>query len=925
MFTGPRITPLTASPTTESFLGFFTMTNNSTTSQSAESFQLAFPVASQSGSIRIYTSDTAGNSASALTTFGVDATSSDMTGAVRLQIISGVSAISGSQTLKFWVYDSPTAPPTGTAISSASLLSTSWRISASVNIGGTTHIVDTNTFGSATTSFSASQVVFHGAFMANPFRSCLVWSAPVQSGGQGMRLWFHTYVSKTASGTVSAANALLPADTDLVIRNMDAVRVTPSNYYYGLTVARATSMTDGTLITTDQTDLDGNVTRMVYARSSPSATITLSDTNRGFVNISRSAGSWDTDVLGAHIRPVTSSGTAGAYVVSRTSGTTVSAYIYSTVSSTSFTSGNWAQEGVGHPYGSTWTMRVVVGVMPTCAVAIGNHTNAVTPTTVAGMNYLSSVKAMNNYAFTASAVSFNMTDLNAMRADNAIRPFTQIGPEDWPMGDVETDIGQASDRADIGMNPSWAIDGIALPTGNGRRKMAENSGWYHCATYLGARRYSGSPAAGALGVVMRPDCGTQYSFDTRWGTLINSVASWSPYDGDTGHEPGPHYLPYLYFGRLIYLERMQEATFYGVTSAQDPTYSGSGINQTPMGDATGVISSVWGANQQRSIAWTWRDLIYTTFCTPDSNNDLIYNAKSCYTAWMDNCWERLAWGMAAYTDQAAPNNFYTADGPRWLGQFGNWQAFAPWQTRYVDWVYNTAIELGLTGVTTSSFVNWMSIGYVGMSQNANVVADWLSTAYYVGCCAVDGNRTIISRVQNWTDTYQCWALWPPGYEESTGGGNWRTASGTVTLSTTSGTITVTAPGGFLNTGAFYDGAVPILGGWAYGWNGVAGRGQITAVANSSSFTINTSVTGGQSFTTTSITGDNFHIPLPAPADKLPNGTLTGRDSTYMELYRLGGIFYMDRGIASASACVTYIEGSVGFPATIKNKLNINSR
>lgn len=922
MFSGPNVTPTTASPSTESFLGFFTMTNASTASDSAAMFQLGFPVVSQSGSIRIYTSDTAGNSASALTTFGVDATSSDMTGAVRLQIISGVTAISGSQTLKFWVYDSPTAPPTGTAISSASLLSTSWRISASVNIEGTTHIVDTSGFGTATTSFSASQVVFHGSFMSNPFRSCLVWSAPVQSGGGGMRLWFHVYASKTASGAVTTSNAILPVETDLVIRNMDAARNTPSAacYHYGLTVARATSMTDGTLITSDQTDFDGNVTRMVYARSSPSATITLSGTTPGFVNISRSAGSWDTDILGAHIRPVTSSGTAGAYVVSRTSGTTVSAYIYSTVSSTSFTSTNWAQEGVGHPYGATWTMRVVVGAMPTCATALGNHTSAVTPTTVAQLNAASQALVLNNYGFTASNVTFSMTSLNLMRADNAIRPFTQLGPEGTFMGDIETDIGAVSDREDIGFTAQFCLEGYALPTANGRRKMFENSLWFHTSFYNGTRRYSGTPSAGSLGIVPQQNNGTNYSYDNRWGTWIPQPLTWSPWDMDNGHSPETNYVAYLYTGRLIYLERMQEKVCYMLMCSLDPGGAGSGLNQTVVGDSASSAVG-WGAQQQRSSAWILRDQLVATFCTPDATNSNIYAAKSVYETSIEALWTRATFVKNGATNTTGSDWWYSTDSARYVGyRFNGNVDFAPWQTRYWDWTILSARELGLTTSVSQSFLEWMSVGYVGASQSPDVAPDYLTTAYYTGRVSVNGSQTEIAPMRSWADQYQAAALWPYGYEAT---GSMRVPA-SMTLSSVSGAaITVTFTGGPLGATSWYAGnGSTILGGWIS--DGTGGKGQITAVANSNSCTVTTLSTGAASFTTVSPTAANCRIPMPAPADAGAPGSVHVGDTTYAMLYRLAGEMYADVGV-STSACISYIEGRVGFPATIKNKLNINSR
>lgn len=936
--TAPYDEPFSISVTAggETFLGYLTMTNATAGAGTSVPFQIAWPTApAEIGvgqTLNIYDDDGSGGQGTRLANFQVDGLSTDMNGDERLYILSGiVPSITGSggakPTRKTWVYASGTAVPSGTSITEADLFATSWRNVVSFDIAGTTYSVDTNNLNGASTTWSKTAPVRHDDWMDGPMRRCFVYSSPPFNGvtphasGNGLRVWFHIYVTKATTAAVSGGNPILTVECDVVLRNMDAVRVSPANYWYGFQIQRSTSLSDGTLITSDYTDFDGNVTRYVYARSSPAVTLTATGATSTGAKTWTRTGSWDSDILGAHIKPSTGSG--GAYVTSRTNSTTVEVYVYEAFAATSFTSGNWVIEGVGHPYGGTWTTTTVVGQAPIAQVLWGDNTSAVTPTTIAGLNFLSSKYALNNYAFPFSAVTLDMTDLNLMRADSAIRPFTQRGPEGTLMGDVQTDVGGTGDRADIGQNASWVVNGVAKATGDGRRKMIENSRYFHTADYLGTRRYSGSPTNGSLGVVMRPDCGTQYSYDTRWGTNIGVPAlRWCPYDGNVAHAPQTHYIPYLYTGRLIYLERMQETVFYDVTSASDPTYQGSGINQTPFGDASLSIrgDTPWGLIEQRHLAWAVRDLCYATFCTPDASAPSTYNAKSCYTTWVENTWARGAFVQTTYTNGSGVEDYFDTDGPRYMGyRFNNNVDSSPWQTRYCDWAILTANELGLITSDTASFLTWMSVGYVGMSQSPDVAPDYTTTLYEWARCAVTGDQTKIDEVQSWADSYQAEMSWPPGFENSAG----IRVPASIVLSATSGTITCTLTGGPFGQTSWYAGNGTIPGGWIYNAAG-DGKGQIQSVANSNSCVISTSVTGGQAFTTLTPTAANMRIPNPHPLDAPADGTLTGRDSVYMELYRLGGVLYADVGVSTA-ACVSYITSSVGFPGTIQNKLNIDSR
>lgn len=922
--------------------GYLTITEGAASAKTNEPFQITWPLApSELGSgqtLRIYDDNGSGGKGTVLSNFQVDGMSTDKVGDERLCVISGIVPSLGSgATRKLHVDVSSTAAPTGTAITEADLFATAFRLVVSFNIGGTTYSIDTDSLEGASTTWSKTAAVRHDDYMSGPGTVCFVYSAPptntgtAHASGDGLRVWFHFYARKAGTAAVSGGNPITVVDWEIEICNFDAARASPANYWYGFQVERSTSLSDGTLITTDRTDVDGNVSRYVYARSQPAATLTATGATTTNHNINdspytwtRSAGSWPSDILGAWI----TDGTGYAYVASRTSNTDIVVRVVKAFSGTSFTSGNWTIEGCGHRYGSSWVVRGSTGTVATSKTLWGDNTSAVTPTTKAAMTHLSSKKIVPNYDFDIGDVTHDMTNLNLMRADSAIRPFIIRGPEGTPMGDLDTNIGGAGDRADL--SQMFYPDMLAKMDANGRRKMLENSDYWGSCAYQNVRRYSGSPSAGSLGVVPRPDNGTHYSFDSRWGTFMPfPTLYYEPFDGDNAHQPETHYAAFLYTGKLIYIQRLQQSCLKHCMSDCDPAYHGTGINCTPLGDGSLTIrgTSPWGSLQQRGEAWTFRDLLYATIITPDADKPSIYNAKTAYNTWVTNTWNRAKFVMDNYTNGSAGagEDLYATDGLRWVGtRFNGDLDTGIWQVRYFEIILKIAHELSLTTSDTASFIDWFSKGYIGVSQSADVAPDWMSTAYYVAHSTVNGSLTKIANMQTWAEIYQAWALFKGPYETTSGGGNFRRPA-TISLSATSGaSVTVTMTGSPFGQTSWYAGdGGSIGGGWIYETSGGSGCGRIVSVSNANTCVIDTTVAGGAAFSSTTPTASNVAIPIPHPSDAAADGTLSGRDTVYMQLYWACGQMYQDYGIDTA-ACISYIEGSTGFPA-IQNKFNIVAR
>jgi hypothetical protein len=946
--TAPYDEPFSISVTAagEVFLANLTMTNGVASGKTSEPFQISFPTAPDAlgvgQTLRVYDDNGSGARGTVLANFQVDGKATDMNSKVRNHVLSGiVPTLASSGTRKLWVYADSTAAPTGTAITEADLFATSWRLVVSFNIAGTTYSVDTDDLNGASTSWSKTAAVRHEDWMSGPGTVCFVYSSPPfntgtpQASGDGLRVWFHIYARKAGTAAVSGGNPITVVDCDIVLRNFDAVRASPDNYWYGLQIQRATSLSDGTLITTDNTDIDGNVTRYVYARSSPAATLTATGaTSTGAKSWTRGTGTWDSDILGAHIK--LASGAGGAYVTARTNSTTIAVYVYETFGTTSYTSGNWVVEGVGHGYGSTWVIPTTVGTAQTSVTLWGDNTSAVTPTTLAALDYLASSEMVENYGFAfadiATSGNFSATNLDLMRADNAIRPFTQRGPSGTEMGDLITDVGRGGGRADIGIITGYTLAGLGQYTALGRRKIFENAQWWYTAQYNGIRRYSGSPSAGSLGVCPRPDNGNNYMFGTAFSGSVQMnlpTLNWNPWEYDIAHTPCLAYGAYLASGKLVWLDSLQETSYWSASCALDTGYNGTGIAKTPYGNSanltTGDTSNQpFAVCQQRASAWSFRDVAVAAALTPDASKPGIYNAKSMYNTWVTNTWSRGVFAKTEYTDNVGTpaHNFFAASGPRYAGVYfdATNSEFAVYQTHFMAWTTNFIYDLGLVTSDTDTFYPWFAQTQIESYTSSDVAPDYVTSAYWMPRIAEPPGAT--DAVQTWAEVYQAFALYPLGYQIE---GCARVPAGITLSATTGASITVTFTGGPLGQTSWYAGnGGTQLGGWVADL-GAGGRGQITAVANSNSCTVTTLTTGGATFGTTSPTPSNCRIPIPHPLDAGADGTLTGRDTNYMQLYRRACVGWQDRGVASAADCVTYITSSTGFPATMDIQLWVDPR
>ena len=227
-----------------------------------------------------------------------------------LLVLSGiVPALASGGTRKLFLETTTTAAPTGTAITASDVLATSFQAVVNFDIGGTTYAFDARAALAAGSSFSKTdyQLV---AIESGPTRTRWLASGPpknagtAHASGDGLRVAMEIVAYKAGTAAVGGGNAITLIEFKAECMNEDLVRGTAVNYFYGWNIQRATSLSDGTLITSDQNDVDGNVNRLSYAReASPTGTLTATGgTSTGAQTWTRSTGTFATDCVGAHIR-----------------------------------------------------------------------------------------------------------------------------------------------------------------------------------------------------------------------------------------------------------------------------------------------------------------------------------------------------------------------------------------------------------------------------------------------------------------------------------------------------------------------------------------------------------------------------------------------------------------------------------------------
>jgi hypothetical protein len=908
-------------PGEDTAIGIATVTNTSGSTQTNQIVEFMFPtgpseIAAGQG-LRVYDDNGSGAKGSLLdfqVTQIASAQSKQRMGKVRCTVPS----IAGSASRKLHIEASATAAPTGTAITASDILATDYQVQATINVGGTNYVADARTAlgGSAWDADGAS---LHGV-ISGPLATTIVVSMPFMNGatplnsGEWPRAVFHITAHKVGTGSVGSS-PIVYVDTDLIIENGNFTAASPGNLLCGLLIERPTSLSDATLISSNDTDAwTGKTVKYSCPRSQPAVTLTLSGQTAGTtVNFTRASGAWDADILGAQI--VNAGGAGRARVIARSSDTVVSVYIYQTFGASSYTSGNWTVEGMGQWYGSRWRFPVYVGTKPQVVTLAGDHSSAITPTTNALMQRWIDAKAMRKYGYPFASVNHatGIASLDAHCVSGVRRPFATLGGS---CGEMVHGIGNGGDRIEIGPEPGWVIEGAIKPDADGKRRIIDNADWFATWSYASFRRYSGSPSTGVLGAAAsRADSGTLFTTNGAFpGTPINypsDVAS--VFTADLAHHAHPHFGAYLLTGKLFYLEQLQMQTHYSLITGCDSGYgNGEGMDNGVFGLVAGTRPADYplGNRQQRQVAWTLEDLIAAWAATPDTDNDGIWNAKSYLAEHVENQWIAGTSSITDLTGTDGDDLYDATSGPVWFGDFTT--NFSVWQLDFVIQAMKNALLRGADDANFDTMYNIMLDRRLQAYSSSDVAPDYAAMGGAGGYLRLMNTDTYPTNPvnQTWAEIYKATCNTKPSvfYEAS-----WRVPS-SITLSATSGasvSVDVAVTGNaspFLNgDDAFY------VGGWIQQLSGGSGAGQITSVTDGNTVVIDTTVSGGAAFSSTTPTASGCAIPGPHPADAAADGTQTGIDSNYMALFRQTCLAALDRGRSGAAAAVSYIEGATGYP------------
>ena len=364
---------------TEILITKITVTDTANSAQTNQILEIGVPMTAATmdgGFIRVFDDDGAGGIGAELANFQNDNNSLQLDGSIRFTKVTGVIpsvGASATRVLQVWRTSAArvtTFTPIALADVSALAGAVNGLVKVEMDISGTTHsasVFDIIVNGS-TTFHKAGRWYASETWRSGP--TCTEWrmrmapraGATPHVSGSGLSVEFHLAAFKAGVGAVSASNPIFSLRCDTILKNADGARVSAATreHFYGLNITRATSPTDATMISTNETDPDLGTHKQSYPRSTQATTLTLSNAASGAYRTGTlGTGSWATDITGAYIRETAGSGLAS--VVSAESAGQVRVFVWDTFSTALVPVSGWTIEGVGHPYNAEWRVRQWIG------------------------------------------------------------------------------------------------------------------------------------------------------------------------------------------------------------------------------------------------------------------------------------------------------------------------------------------------------------------------------------------------------------------------------------------------------------------------------------------------------------------------------------------------------------------------------------
>lgn len=844
--TGSSVT--VSAPVGDTTITKVSVRNTVDTDKTSEIVQFGLPTSrtalgSASRHLKIYDDDGSGGEGTLLSNYQIDNKAyGKSSGAQRQAVVTLVlpnlhrssGGGAGPRNRKLVVKASDTSPTSGTAIAEADVKAltgyANGLFGAEFDIDGTAYSVTVKDIldGGSTTYSKTELWKCSQHWRQGPV--CTEWrlkAAPRNAGtpheaGDGINVEFHLSAYKASSAAVSGGNPITLVRCRVKVFNEDLGRANAKvkHFYYGLRISRATSLSDATMIYTDQTDALEGLQRFDYPRRVGAAGITLSAATVGTARtIDLASGTWDVDIPGAHI---TVPGGGKAVVTARTSNTRVTVSIYEAFGATTYATGEWVQQGVGHHYAIRWSRVASIGNVQTNAVAWGDHADALNPTDGGVLQYLNSTEATFEFLRPYASSTVDTTDIDAMRAsDGTRRPmmlrgtyFSDTSPGAGKKhGSYFPDIGASGPRNAIGWLPLFTIDALNKYNAAGRRLVFENAEYWDQWQYHTLERLTGTPTNGKLAMHPRADNGQNWQYNYNYflpGSGYVTTPSWWPFDSDRAHHATCNFIAALLSGEYHYYQSVCAAgvadawAFHTENVVSGGYGSGSIPNKGPIGSTDALTP--FSNNQLRGAAWCMKNALMMAFILPSDTRDELMNPKAHWETHIEKSWAALnQYKDLAVFGGASTGTVHAIRRYQWLA-YGFKEVYnvtAPWEMAFLSMSLGAAKYLDLDNANLVAGAQWWLRFWSDTYNRTDMVPDYWTTAFNLPWRS---SVTFNSDPVTWAEWYRTDCLISPA--SPLGHGFRRTPTGTVTINSAGfgvKTFTFSASTLFTNGGSWYVG------------------------------------------------------------------------------------------------------------------------
>ncbi len=504
-----------------------------------------------------------------------------------------------------------------------------------------------------------------------------------------LQAWFHIAAYKARPGPVSPDNPILAIRTDAFVENgwvnPDPEAGNNRAYHYDCRI------------------LDGSGTVHRWAAPAHPGALTLRPGTGSVVTARRSTGAWTAADRGIVL--VSNDADAGLRILNRVDDREARAWSHGTWPAASVSADGYTVHGLAHPPFSRFKRRLWWGTEPRVEVAVVGPGS---DDPVRGMSrYVISTRLVQNFAWQPpdGGTTAQLDEIAGSR------PFSSRDNGDC--GDFSRSQGSPGAAPDIGLYPSYTLQGFLHFDATGRRRVFENADLRQQGALFFRDLRTGKP--------VRPDAGTDWSFSSAWGNHIPQAGnSYAMMGFAHSHWGDMFYLPYLLRGDFADMEGLHGQsvrTWIGAPfSDRNSRHCGSQLTRHPFtwdGPFTDGNPGGRESPQLRTIAWGIRATIHALALMPDEGDLLGWDKAVARTVWGN----AQAAARAFYIDLlTAPDNDpatpfrYLKDGPHFLiGAIdGAGAVTKQWQHNMVISQLAHAGEIGVLSADGMAMLEWLA-------------------------------------------------------------------------------------------------------------------------------------------------------------------------------------------------------------------------